>query len=350
MEKQRPNARATIQEVAVASAVSIATVSRVLNNPASVRPELVARVEAAMQALDYRPSRSARTLRTGHSLQRVGFLVSNIQNSFFTDVLKGVEQQLVARQIAIVVGNSNNDTGYEEINIELMLQEQVSGIIAQFASTQRKFYRTLLQSQAPVVCFDHVPEGLSLDCVMTNNRAAMSHATRHLIELGHRSFGLVGGPLTYITARERQAGFLDALHAAGIGEEAIWIEHGDWQIDGSYAAANRLLARTPRPLALLTVNNEATIGALKALQERDLRIPEQVALVAFDEMAWAGAYNPPLTVVNQHPSYQGNAAADLLLARMREPGRPIQQVVLEAELIVRRSCGASNNAPQETTL
>jgi DNA-binding LacI/PurR family transcriptional regulator len=339
MTKHYPTARATMQEVAAAAGVSTATVSRVLNSPTSVSPELVVRVETAMQTLGYRPSRSARTLRSGRSLQRVGFLVSNIQNSFFTDVLKGVEQQLVARQIAIVVGNSNNDIGYEAINIELMLEEQVSGIIAQFTSTQRKFYQALLHSQAPIVCFDHVPEGLSLDCVMTNNRAAMAQATRHLIELGHRSFGLVGGPLSYITARERQAGFLDALHAAGIGDDAIWIENGDWQIDGSYAAANRLLARTPQPLALLTINNEATIGTLKALQERKLRIPEAVALVAFDEMAWAGAYNPPLTVVNQHPSYQGNAAAELLLARMAEPGRPIQQVVLEAELIVRQSSG-----------
>ena len=103
-------------------------------------------------------------------------------------------------------------------------------------------------------------------------RAAMSQATRHLIELGHRSFGLVGGPLTYITARERQAGFLDALHAAGIGEEAIWIEHGDWQIDGSYAAANRLLARTPRPLALLTVELADPTGYGRVLRNQSGRV------------------------------------------------------------------------------
>ena len=104
---------------------------------------------------------------------------------------------------------------------------------------------------------------------------------------------------------------------------------------------NRLLDRTPRPLALVSVNNEATIAALKALQERRVRIPEEVALLGFDEMAWADAYNPPLTVVNQHPYYIGTAAAELLLARMRDPDRPIQQAVLEAELIVRQSCGHS---------
>ena len=151
-----------------------------------------------------------------------------------------------------------------------MLDEQVSGIIAQFCSTQRKFYLPLLQSKVPVVCIDHVPDGLSLDNIVTNNRAAMRQATAHLVGLGHRAFGLVGGPLGYITARERQAGFLDALTAAGIGPESIWIENGDWQIGGSYAAVNRLLDRTPRPLALVSVNNEATIAALKALQERQL--------------------------------------------------------------------------------
>ena len=227
MVRQVQDARVTMHEVAAAAAVSVATVSRVLNNPASVRPELVARVEAAMQQLGYRPSRSARGLRASHTVQRVGFLVSNIQNSFFTDILKGVEQRLIAEQVAIVVGNSNNDPAYEGINIELMLDEQVSGIIAQFCSTQRKFYLPLLQSKVPVVCIDHVPDGLSLDNVVTNNRAAMCQATAHLVGLGHRAFGLVGGPLGYITARERQAGFLDALTAAGIGAESIWIENGD---------------------------------------------------------------------------------------------------------------------------
>jgi DNA-binding LacI/PurR family transcriptional regulator len=328
-----------MHEVAAAAEVSVATVSRVLNHPASVRPELVARVDAAMQQLNYRPNRSARGLRAGHSVQRVGFLVSNIQNSFFTDVLKGVEQRLIAEQVAIVVGNSNNDPAYEAINIELMLDEQVSGIIAQFCSTQRKFYVPLLQSKLPVVCFDHVPDGLSLDSVVTNNRAAMRQATTYLVASGGRAFGLLGGPLGYMTARERQAGFLDALAEAGIGADSIWIENGDWQIGGSHAAVNRLLDRTPRPLALISVNNEATIAALMAIQERRLRIPEDVALIGFDEMAWASAYNPPLTVVNQRPSYIGTAAAELLLARMRDPNRPLQQVVQEAELIVRQSCG-----------
>lgn len=329
-----------MHEVANMAEVSTATVSRVLNRPESVSPELVARVEAAIQALGYRASRSARTLRSARSVQRVGFLVSNIQNPFFTDVLKGVEQQLISRQIALVVGNSNNDAAYEQINIELMLEEQVSGIIAHFSSTQRKFYLPLLQSKVPVVCFDHLPDGLSLDCVLINNRAAMYQATKHMIDLGHRSFGLIGGPLSYMTARERQAGMLDALAAAGIGEDSIWIEQGDWNIGGSYTAVNRLLDRAPRPLALMTVNNEATIAALMALQERKEQIPEEVALLGFDEMLWASAYNPPLSMVNQHPFYIGTAAAELLLARMQNPERPIQQVVLEADLIVRKSCGA----------
>ena len=341
MARQVQGERTTMHEVAAAADVSVATVSRVLNNPETVRPELVARVEAAMQQLSYRPSRAARGLRAGNSVQRVGFLVSNIQNSFFTDVLKGVEQRLIAEQVAIVVGNSNNDPAYEAINIELMLEEQVSGIIAQFCSTQRKFYAPLLQSKVPIVCFDHVPDGLTLDSVVINNRAAMHQATAHLIALGHRAFGLVGGPLGYMTARERQAGFLDALTAAGIGAETIWIENGDWQIGGSYAAVNRLLDCTPRPLALVCVYNEATIAALRAIQERRLRIPDDVAILGFDEMLWADAYYPPLTVVNQHPSYIGTAAAELLLARMHDSSRPLQQVVQEAELIVRRSCGSS---------
>lgn len=188
---------------------------------------------------------------------------------------------------------------------------------------------------------DYVPAGLALDCVMVDNRAAMYKATAHLIALGYRAFGLIGGPLHYTTAREREAGFLDALRDAGIGDDSIWIEHGDWHIQGGYEATMRLLARARLPLALLSVNNETTIGLLKAIHEKRLRIPEDVALVAYDEMSWASAYAPPLTVINQHPLYQGDVAAELLLSRMQDPNRPVQQVILESQLIVRQSCGST---------
>lgn len=339
MGKQKKSEHFTMRDVAAAAEVSVATVSRVFNKPEAVRPELVERVEAAVQKLNFRPSRSAKGLRHGIAVQRVGFLVSNIQNSFFTDVLKGVEQHLIAKQVAIVLGNSNNDMAYEALNIELMLEEQVAGIIAQFNSTQRKHYVQLLQNKIPIVCIDHAPEGIAVDSVVTNGRVAMRQATTHLFNLGHRAFGLVGGSLDYTTMRERQAGFLDALNSADIDQGSIWIENGDMKLGGSYTAVNRLLDRSHLPLALLTVNNEATIATLRVLQERKLRIPDDVALVGFDELSWAVAYNPPLTVIDQHPYYIGTSAAELLQLRIHDPERPIQQVELEATLVVRESCG-----------
>lgn len=330
-------ARANIRQVAEEAEVSAATVSRVLNNPDSVRPEVVARVQAAVQRLDYRPNRSARGLRAGRTIQRVGFLVSNIQNPFFTGVLKGVEQVLIANQIAIIVGNSNDDADYELFNLDLMFEEQVNGLIVQLASSRPKHYLGLMNSAIPIVCFDHMPVGLGVDTVIVNNCAAMRQATEHLIEQGHTFFGLVGGPVDYMTGRERQAGFLGALRAAGIGEDRTFIENGDWHLNGSYVAASRLLARAPLPIAVATANNDATIATLKVIRERGLRIPEDVALVCFDEMPWTAGYNPPLTVVDQHPYHTGAVAAELLLSRMRHPDRPVQQVMLEAELIVRES-------------
>jgi DNA-binding LacI/PurR family transcriptional regulator len=182
-----------------------------------------------------------------------------------------------------------------------------------------------------------MPVGLGVDTVIVNNCVAMRQATEHLVEQGHTFFGLVGGPVEYMTGRERQAGFVAALQAAGIGEDRIIIENGDWHLNGSYAAASRLLARAPLPIALATANNDATIATLKVIRERRLRIPEDVALVCFDEMPWTAGYNPPLTVVDQHPYHIGAVAAELLLSRMRHPDRPVQQVMLEAELIVRES-------------
>ncbi len=346
--------RVTVYQVAALAKVSVATVSRVLNSPSSVSPELATRVQSAVEQLGYRPNRSARDLRGRRSFKRIGFVVSNIQNPFFTDVLKGVEQTLIPQQVAVLLGNSNDDLKYEQLNLEIMLEEQVSGVIIQFASNRPKNYLALLQSRIPVVCIDQVPAGMAMDSVVTDNCAAMAKATRHLLAQGHRRFALVGGPQEYGTARERQQGFLLALEEAGItpqnSPESCTIENGEWQLGGFYVAAQRLLARIQPPVALLTVNNDATTAALKAVRERKWRIPEDVAFVGFDEMPWTDAYNPPLTVVDQHPYHIGAVAAELLFSRIHSPARPVQQVRLECELVVRRSCGArpapSNSEPE----
>lgn len=341
--------RATMQQVAAEAGVSIATVSRVLNSPDSVSPELLGRVQLAVQRLGYRPNRTARGLRGDRSIKRVGFVVSNIQNPFFTDILKGVEQTLIPDQVAVLVGNSNNDLKYEQLNLDLMLEEQASGLIVHFASNRPKNYMTLVQSGVPVVCIDQVVPGMPMDSVVTDNCEAMRQATQHLLQLGHRRFAFVGGPLEYMTARERQRGFVSALEDAGLGPDDYTIENGEWQLGGFYVAASRLLDRIETPVALLTVNNDATIATLKIIRERGLRIPEDVALVCFDEMPWTDAYNPPLTVVDQHPYHIGAVAAELLLSRMRNPDRPMQQVILECSLVVRQSCGTSIGTIAEKT-
>jgi DNA-binding LacI/PurR family transcriptional regulator len=333
-------AKVTVYQVAALAQVSVATVSRVLNNPGGVSPELAARVQAAIEQLGYRPNRAARNLRTGRAFMRVGFLVSNIQNPFFTDILKGVEQTLIPSQVAVLVGNSNNDLKYEELNIDIMLEEQVSGLLVQLVSNRPKNYLALQQSGVPIVCFDHVPEGMQIDSVVTDNYEAMASATRHLLALGHRKFALVGGPQDHFTARGRQRGFTQTLEEAGLGSGDYAIENGQWELNGFYLAAQRLLARIEPPVAMLTVNNDATTAALKAIRERGWRIPQDVAFVGFDEMPWTEAYNPALTIVDQHPYHIGAVAAELLMSRIRNPGRPVQQARLRCDLIVRQSCGA----------
>ncbi len=332
-----PAGRVTIQEVADAAKVSTATVSRVLNTPDAVRPELLQRVQEAMRELGYRVNRSARALRSTRSVQRVGFLFSSIQNPFFTDVLGGAERVLLAQQIAIVVGNAQNNLTYEQQYLELMFEEEVSGIIVNFVSSSAKHYYDFAERGVPFVAIDECPAGFVADSVVTNGRDATRKATVHLLEQGHRTFGFLGGPPFYWTAREREAGVVETLRMAGIPDESIFVENGDYLIEGAYAAANRLLERVSFPVAVVTCNNSATIALLQAISERHLRIPQDVALVGFDEMTWTSAFNPALSVINQHPYHIGAVAAELLLSRMRNPERPIQQVMLEPELIIRAS-------------
>ena len=160
-----------------------------------------------------------------------------------------------------------------------MLEEQVSGLIIQFCSNRPKNYLDLAQSGVPVVCVNHhVPAGMPLDSVVTNNCEAMAQATRHLLALGHRRFALVGGPLDHDTAIERQRGFVLALTEAGIGPESYAIENGQWLLGGFYAAAQRLLERIQPPFALLTVNNDATTATLKAILRTAVAHPRRCGL------------------------------------------------------------------------
>ena len=336
--------RPTVRQVAALARVSTATVSRVLAGGARVDDALRSRVLDAATVLNYRPNRAARTLRARRSLT-VGVIIPDIQNSFFTGIVRGIEQVLEAETFTFLLGNSDGRADRERVYLETLRSEGAAGFITVPSQSEPELYRELQAAGLPVVTLDRSAPGLSADHVTVTNQEGARGAVHHLLGLGHRRIGYVGGPAELNVARERLAGYEQALQEAGLAADRSLMRAGDFQQAGGLAAAQGLLDLPSPPTAIFVANNLMTLGAYQALHERGLRIPSQVAVVGFDDMPWATALRPPLTAVMQPTFELGKAAAQLLMARLRDPRRPFRRVVLETRLLIRGSCGAGGSGP-----
>jgi DNA-binding LacI/PurR family transcriptional regulator len=332
---------ATIKRVAEHAGVSIATVSRAFASPQAVSDELRARVHEAARLLNYRPSRAARTLRVGTS-QAIGVVIPDLQNPFFTDVVRGIDGVLQAAGYTLLLSNADEDAARERDVLETFRAEGVAGIIFVPINAARDTYRQLLAPPVRTVAVDRLPLSLRVDLVTVDNVEGTRNGVAHLIAMGHREVALLSGPSKHSTAMEREQGYQLALRAAGLPMRPELVYRGDFRESGGYDGIKVLMALPHRPTAVFVANNLMTLGALRALHEIGLRIPDEVALVGFDDMPWATSLNPPLTAVSQPAQEIGSSAAELLLDRIARPDQAIRHLILETKLVVRASCGASS--------
>lgn len=331
---------ATIKRVADRAGVSIATVSRASADPGAVSEELLRRVQEAARALNYRPSRAARLLR-GATSQTVGVVIPDLENPFFTAVVRGIDSVLQAAGYTLLLGNSDEDGERERNVLETLRADGVAGIIFVPINAARGAYRDVLAPPLHTVAVDRSPVNVRPDLVTVDNVEGTRRGVAHLIALGHREVALLGGPLRHSTATQRERGYEQALRDAGLPGRPELIHRADFREGGGYTGMKTLLALPNRPTAVFVANNLMTLGAFRALHEAGVRIPEELALVGFDDMPWATSLNPPLTAVSQPSQEIGSAAADLLLDRIARPDRAIRHLILETTLVVRASCGAS---------
>lgn len=331
-----PRRAVTVKDVAKRAGVSTATVSRVLSGQRGVTPELVERVRNAIEALNYHPNRTARSLRS-QTTQIIGVLISDIQNPFFTSVVRGIEKVLEKADYTLILCNSDEDPAREQRLLATLYSEQVAGMIIAPTLSQPERYAAISQKGVPTVIIDRPIQRLPLDSVVVSNLQGAFLATRHLIDLGHTRIGFIGGPDRLGNARERKDGFLQTLKMAGIQTSEPFIQEGDFHQESGYKAMMRLLCLDHKPTAVLVANNLMTLGALQAIYEQGLSIPEDISIVGFDDMSWATSLRTPLTAVVQPTFNLGASAAELVLERIRNPNRPVCQVVLETQLNIRAS-------------
>lgn len=329
---------ASLQEVARRAKVSIATVSRVLNKSDKVVPETRAVVEQALRDLEYRPSRVARRLRMKDGRAHlVGLIIPDIQNPFYAEIARGVEDAAYAAEYALLLCNSDESSEKEQFYLDVMRSESVDGVVLPPFDETDAAVAAIMKTGMPVVCVDRSLSKEKTDLVEVDNYRGAFEAVTHLIDRGHKSIGLIEGRIQVSTSRERRRGYLDALAEAGIAARKDLMREGDFRQESGRILAGQLLDMKKPPTALFALNNLMTIGALNAIHQRNLTVPTDVAIVGFDDLPFAEALDPPLTVVRQ-PAYDvGRQAMELLLKRIMEPARSTVTMRLLPQLIIRRS-------------
>jgi LacI family transcriptional regulator len=327
---------ATISEVARRAGVSAATVSRVLNGRTDVSRDLAARVHTAVQELGYRPNGVARNLRR-QATKVWGLIISDIGNPFFTSVVRGVEDAAHEAGYSLVLCNSDDDLDKEQRYIDIALAEQLAGVIISPASEPSTDVSALVDRGIPVVAVDRRVGRLDVDTVLVDNVSGARLATQHLMESGCRRIACITGPTRTTTAAERLQGFRQAHEAADrkVDEDLVVLEN--FKADGGYDGAQRLLGLSTAPDGLFVANNLMTVGALEALMDAGVQIPDDMLLVGFDDIPWARLTRPRLTTVNQPMYDMGREAGRLLAARVGHDTSLPRTVVLPPDLQVRES-------------
>jgi LacI family transcriptional regulator len=328
---------ANIKDVAQRAGVSIATVSRALNGSAPVSTEVAERVRAAAQSLEYRPNSAARALRVNRA-KTIGLLISDIQNPFFTALVRGVEDVTQREGYSLILCNSDENPRKERQYVEVLCAEQVAGAIVVPTRERQRIGRLFRDHQIPVVAVDRRMEDRHIDAVLVDNVGGAREAVAHLVANGFRRVGVVTGPQNTTTGRERLEGYRQALHAGGVPRDPDLERIGPFKAESGLRLTTQLLDLSPRIDALFVTNNVMALGALEALHARHLRIPEDIAIVVFDELPWAAIGIVSLTTVRQPVYDLGSTAAVRLFQRLHHPDALArQEIILPATLCIRGS-------------
>jgi LacI family transcriptional regulator len=337
---------ATLLDVARRAGVSPMTVSRVVNGTGTVSPERRARVEQALEETGYMPNTVARNLRARRT-DTLALVMPDMTNPFFTALAQGVETAAREAGISLLLANTDEREDEERRLVRMLLQRQADGVLIIPAGSGQDTVRLCRDHDVPLVVVDRRPETPDVDVVRADSEGGALQLGRLLVRLGHRRMAVLSGPASVPTAVDRAAGFSHAL-VDEAGLPAAIVRHGAFSIDSGRDMTLAVMAQEPRPTALFAANNFIAIGVLHGLAELGLRVPEDVAVVGFDDLPQAMVTFPFLTVAAQPASEMGRRSVAMLLERLAHPDAPANELVLPTELVIRRSSGdpISESTPQ----
>jgi LacI family transcriptional regulator len=340
------NQATRMSDVAKLAGVGTMTVSRVLNGNVHVSKKTHARVSDAIAKLNYVPNEVARSLRD-HRTRQIGIIVPNLHDPFFAQCAHSISLVAKERSYSTVITTSEEDPATEFIEAKRMLRRHIEGLIIVPAPGKSRL-RDAEFEQTPIVTLDRPVRGSSFDSVVVQNKRGAQLGVQHLIEHHHRRITCLGLEGKVWTKNERLEGYLGAMKAAGLEPDAHTV--GDIQAE-TLLTVRALLGRKSPPTAFFCTNNLVMRHTLNALTTLNARIPEQIAILGFDDFEMADILKPPMTVVRQPTDVLGRVAAELLFSRLSGAGQSsrAKRIVLPVELVIRKSCGSHGGRSSKKT-
>ncbi len=327
--------RVSIKDVAKVAGVSHSTVSRALAGNPLVSERTRRRIERHAQKLGYTPNALARGLVTQRTCA-LGVIVTSIADPFVAEVVRGIDQVAGDNGYRVVLGISRNDPAREVNAVKELRESRVDAVIVASSRVGSLYGPHLQEIGVPIVLINSQHPGTFLHSVAVDDMLGAKLATQHLIAQGHRVIGHLRGPAGYRATKNRLAGYRKALREAALPFDPGLIQAGDGRVEGG-AQAITFWEQTPAPTAIFCYNDMTAIGALHALKQRGIRVPQDVSLVGFDDIAFAAYCDPPLTTIRQPMFEMGKRATQMALTLMRDPAIPVPDVIIPGELITRAS-------------
>lgn len=339
--------RVTLRDIAELTGFSINTVSRALNNKEEVHSDTRAKILAAADKLGYRANRLAKGLRSNKT-GTIGVVVTDVANPFFSALVKGIARAARDLDYSIILQDSDENYAGEEEAIQVLLAEQVDGILITPVQSQQETIERLTKAHFPFVLVGRYFQDLDTNYVVPNDYQGGFIATEHLLKQGHRKIAMINGPLHISSARERFQGFLDALAEYDVLADKSLVSTGALTVKDGIELTRPILKCVPRPSAIVCYSDFVAFGVMQAIREIGLSIPEDISVVGFDDVWMSSCLEVPLTTIRSPKEDLGRQAMQLLVHRLKENhnGAETDKRKLDVTLVSRKSSIARNKNEQ----
>jgi DNA-binding LacI/PurR family transcriptional regulator len=330
-----------IKAVAKRANVSTATVSRTMNGSAKVSPQTAERVRRAIEALNFYPNTIARALGSGRS-SLYGLIISDITNPFFPELVKAFDDIAIMHGQEVLIANTNYDPERMKICVTRMLQRKVDGVAIMTSEMDDRLVEVFSRRHIPLVFLDTCTPAPGVSCVRIDYSAGIDAAVHHLIELGHERIAFISGPMRLASARMRYRAFMESTTRDRLDANPNLIQEGNHRVDGGHDAMKRILNSSARPTAVMASNDLTAIGAMGAIAEAGLRVPQDISVVGYDDIQLSAFTMPPLTTVSLPRAEIANAAFRALLNDQRVDAKKTVQCeenMIQPTFVRRKSTG-----------